>query len=165
MMKLLFGAALAVAAVSAVPAQAAKFLTFDGQTGTFGNTNVTTSSFTDTFTFTVPSNGLAGSTISSVKVSKPTNIDFTSVTLNGAEFDITSTGMFEFRSITAPVLAGLQTIVVKGVSGKNASYSGTLAFAAVPEPATWAMLLFGFGAVGATLRSRKSSTGRRLRIA
>jgi len=37
---------------------------------------------------------------------------------------------------------------------------------AVPEPATWAMLLFGFGAVGATLRSRKSSnTGRRLRIA
>jgi hypothetical protein len=35
----------------------------------------------------------------------------------------------------------------------------------VPEPATWAMLLFGFGAVGATLRSRKSSAGRRLRIA
>jgi len=36
----------------------------------------------------------------------------------------------------------------------------------VPEPATWAMLLFGFGAVGATLRTRKSSTtGRRLRVA
>ena len=156
MVKLLFGAALAVAAVSAVPAQAAEFLTFDGSSGTFGNTKVTTSSFTDTFTFTVPSNGLAGSTISSVKVSKPTNIDFTSVTLNGAEFDIGSTGMFEFRSITTPVLAGLQTIVVKGVSGKNASYAGTLAFAAVPEPATWALMIAGFGVVGGALRQRRS---------
>lgn len=36
---------------------------------------------------------------------------------------------------------------------------------AVPEPASWAMLLIGFGAIGATLRSRKSSTGRRLRTA
>lgn len=36
----------------------------------------------------------------------------------------------------------------------------------VPEPATWALLLLGFGAVGATLRRSKSSaTGRRLRIA
>jgi hypothetical protein len=36
---------------------------------------------------------------------------------------------------------------------------------AVPEPATWAMLLIGFGAVGATLRSRKTNNGRRLRVA
>ena len=34
----------------------------------------------------------------------------------------------------------------------------------VPEPATWAMLLIGFGAIGATLRTRKSS-GMRLRTA
>lgn len=156
-MKLLLGAALAVAAVTAaVPAQAAKFLTFDGQTGTFGNTKVTTSSFTDTFTFTVPSNGLAGSTISSVKVSKPTDINFTSVTLNGAEFDIGSTGIFEFRSITAPLLAGLQTIIVKGTSGKSASYAGTLSFAAVPEPASWALMITGFGVLGVAMRRRRS---------
>ena len=37
---------------------------------------------------------------------------------------------------------------------------------AVPEPATWAMLLIGFGAIGGTLRARKSGdTGRRLRVA
>ena len=34
----------------------------------------------------------------------------------------------------------------------------------VPEPATWAMLLIGFGAIGATLRTRESS-GMRLRTA
>jgi hypothetical protein len=33
------------------------------------------------------------------------------------------------------------------------------ALAAVPEPATWAMMLFGFGAVGYSMRSRKTSFG------
>jgi hypothetical protein len=36
---------------------------------------------------------------------------------------------------------------------------------AVPEPATWAMLLFGFGAIGATLRTKKSGSRQRLRVA
>ena len=154
--KLLLGAALAVTAVGAVPAQAGIFLIFDGESSTFGNSKVTAGSFTDSFSFTVLSNGLAGSTISSVKVSMPTNIDFTSVTLNGTEFGIYSTGVLELRSITAPVLAGLQTIVVKGVSGTSASYAGTLAFTAVPEPATWALMIAGFGVVGGSLRRRRS---------
>jgi hypothetical protein len=29
--------------------------------------------------------------------------------------------------------------------------------AAVPEPATWAMMIIGFGGVGATLRNRRRS--------
>jgi hypothetical protein len=32
----------------------------------------------------------------------------------------------------------------------------SLNFSAVPEPATWAMMLFGFGAVGYSMRSRKT---------
>jgi hypothetical protein len=36
----------------------------------------------------------------------------------------------------------------------------------VPEPATWAMLLIGFGAIGGTLRARKANNaGQRLRVA
>lgn len=35
----------------------------------------------------------------------------------------------------------------------------------VPEPATWAMLLFGFGAIGASLRTRNSRSQLRLRTA
>lgn len=36
---------------------------------------------------------------------------------------------------------------------------------AVPEPATWAMMLMGFGAMGAMLRSRRRSTTARIRFA
>lgn len=36
---------------------------------------------------------------------------------------------------------------------------------AVPEPATWAMMLLGFGATGAMMRRRKASTGPRIRFA
>jgi hypothetical protein len=36
--------------------------------------------------------------------------------------------------------------------------NATLAVAAVPEPATWVMMLFGFGAVGASFRYRRRST-------
>ena len=36
---------------------------------------------------------------------------------------------------------------------------------AVPEPATWAMLLFGFGAIGSMLRRRKTLDTKRLRLA
>lgn len=35
---------------------------------------------------------------------------------------------------------------------------------AVPEPATWALLLFGFGAIGASMRRRKAATTPRLRL-
>ena len=39
----------------------------------------------------------------------------------------------------------------------DASYSGTLSFgtAAVPEPATWALMLLGFGALGVSMRRRR----------
>jgi hypothetical protein len=52
------------------------------------------------------------------------------------------------------------------------TYSGSLVFAAapdavgaVPEPSTWAMMLFGFGAVGFAMRRRKDTLAtKRLRV-
>ena len=161
MNKMLLAAALASATIFAAPAvQAGTFLNFDGISGTFGNDNVAGGAFDDTFTFNVGSlAGTAGGTISSIRVSSLTNIDFTSVTLNGEAFDIDSTGTVEFRHITLPVSAGEQTIRVKGTSGGNASYDGVIAFAAVPEPATWATMLIGFGAVGTAMRRTRRYRG------
>ena len=154
---MLFAAVLASATIFSAPAvQAGTFLNFDGISGTFGNNNVAGGTFDDTFNFDVGSlPGTAGGTISSIRVSSLTNIDFTSVTLNGEDFDIDSTGTVEFRHITLPVGAGLQTINVKGTSGGNASYDGVISFAPVPEPAVWATMLIGFGAVGTAMRRNR----------
>jgi hypothetical protein len=158
--KLLLAAALATVSITAMPAaHAATFITFDGTSGTFGNNNIVSGDFDDTFFFNVPLDGTAGNTISSIRVSSTTNIDFTSVTLNGDPFDIDSTGTVEFRSITSPVLAGQQTIRVIGTSGGNASYAGTISYAAIPEPAVWATMLIGFGAVGTTMRRTRRQRG------
>lgn len=46
----------------------------------------------------------------------------------------------------------LYVITISGnVSGRG-TYSGTLDATAVPEPATWAMMLLGFGAIGFAMR-------------
>jgi hypothetical protein len=54
---------------------------------------------------------------------------------------------------------------IGSASGKE-SVGINLTSGGVPEPATWAMLLVGFGAIGATLRTKKASnSGLRLRVA
>lgn len=85
----------------------------------------------------------------------------------------------DFREFT-----GTQIIGQTGVGPRNSGVAGRVSFdtgtnsqitsavfsssvaafeidniaAAVPEPATWAMMIFGFGLVGSTLRNRKSRT-------
>jgi opacity protein-like surface antigen len=125
--------------------------------GTFGDTGITNPTFTDTFTFTLPT-GLASSTVSSTFQGLTTDVNFTSVTLDGHQFNIGDAGKNEFRFLdNLPVTAGPQTLTVSGTSGGNGSFAGTIAFApsrAVPEPASWALMILGFGGVGASLRRR-----------
>jgi hypothetical protein len=61
-----------------------------------------------------------------------------------------------------PILltSGTHTLFVNGALAagiSNASYSGTLNIspAPVPEPAAWALMLLGFGAIGVTMRRRQ----------
>ncbi len=166
MKKLLVGAALAVSMLAAAPAaNAATYLNLpsvaapDGTiSGTYGNNNVAAGAFNDVFNFVFPATGLGGATLTSVLSGlNTTNIDFTSVTFNGENFDIGMTGDIEFRFLkNLSVLTGPQTIIVNGTSGGNGSYSGTLSFSsAVPEPATWAMMIIGFTGAGVAIRRRR----------
>ncbi len=173
MKSLKLGVALAIAATAlpATSAQAAQYLTITGPSGTFGDDEVvcagggTNCNFTRTFTFTTPAGfNLASIDISSIATTNPlTNIDFSSVTLNGVVFNTLSTGTQEFRNLLNQALAagGTNNLVVTGTTGGNAAFSGNLSFsaaAAVPEPGTWALMLLGFGAVGFSMRRRRSAT-------
>jgi hypothetical protein len=126
--------------------------------GTYGNDNVAYGFFTDTFNFSFPTAGFGGATITSIMTKLlATDINFTSVKFNGVELNTASFGTFEARYLDDLVVAsGPQKIVVEGWSGGNGSYNGTVSFAAgVPEPATWAMMIIGFGAAGAMVRNRR----------
>ncbi|HXA38796.1 MAG TPA: FxDxF family PEP-CTERM protein [Phenylobacterium sp.] len=154
---------LAAAATHASAAQSISFAATapDGSfTGMFGNTAIAGGAFTDTFNFSMPT-GVAGITISSnFTTDQMNNIDFTSVTFDGQALNVGSTGQVEFRSLVGvPVTSGPQQVVVSGTSGGNGSYAGTLSFAlptaAVPEPASWALMMLGFGGAGGLMRSRR----------
>jgi opacity protein-like surface antigen len=154
----LFAVAAAVACAAA-PAVAAPVIDFNGISGTFGNTNIAAGSFDNTFNFSVSDNGIVGATITSIAVSALTDVDFTSVSLNGVEFtneisDGAGIGR-EFRSIGAlTVASGSQTLRVRGNSGGNGAYAGTLAFTAqaVPEPAGWTTMVLALGLLGGALK-------------
>ncbi|MEG3122328.1 FxDxF family PEP-CTERM protein [Sphingomonas sp. GB1N7] len=181
MKKFLLAAVASTVAFAAAPsAQAAQFLTITGPSGTYGDDAVTCAnngvfcSFTRTFTFTTPVGyNLASSDISSLLTGNnmATNIDFTTVTLNGVNFNNLSSGVQEFRNLLNQTLVagGVNTLFVSGNVGAagstepaDASFSGNLSFAtvtaAVPEPATWGLMVVGFGMIGSAARGRKAKT-------
>ncbi|MDO6415908.1 PEPxxWA-CTERM sorting domain-containing protein [Sphingomonas sp. BIUV-7] len=58
-------------------------------------------------------------------------------------------------SSATPVATQVQYSAAAGASYLSGTSSVTVAQAAVPEPATWAMFIGGFGLLGATMRRRK----------
>jgi len=164
--------ALALMGIAA-PAQAAIFLEITGTSGTFGDNQVTcptaeTCAFTRAFTFLTPSGfNLASATISTAQApgaagATISNIDFTSVLLNNVAFTLfNSPSISEFGALNNLALTAGATnnLIVNGRNTGDGAFAGTLVFAgtpgAVPEPGTWAMMLFGFGATGIAMRRRK----------
>lgn len=124
--------------------------------GGFSNNNVTCASstpctFSDSGSFVTPTGyGLVTLTISTAiaGMNNLTNIDFSSVLFNGVAFNLSGTGDVEQGFLSNRILTpgAINTLVVNGTTGGNASYSGTLSFAqaaAVPEPAAWMLMLIG----------------------
>jgi PEP-CTERM motif len=148
-------AANSAAIITVSPPQA------DGSiSGTFESQGINAGIFSDILTFNFAQFGNANATISSIfRVSENNNINFTSVTLNGTSFDIAQSGNVEFRFLEGLAISpGVQTLGISGTSGGNGSYAGTFSvatLAAIPEPASWAMMLIGFSAIGSTLRRRR----------
>jgi len=164
-------AALAAAfTLAAADAQAATYVNY-GPTGpdggftiTFGNTGIAGPGFTDVFDFAMPA-GRGDFVITSTMSGGSQNITWSSVAFNGAEFSAGVMGWNEFRFLNGVdlKLGQAQKLVLTGVSGGNAAYSGVITFmpaatAAVPEPAAWALMIVGFGSAGAVLRRARGRT-------
>ncbi|MDO6416040.1 FxDxF family PEP-CTERM protein [Sphingomonas sp. BIUV-7] len=131
---------------------------------TIGNAGIALGAFSDTFSFTIDQTGTgSGSLSTSTSIfQSPTDLDITSVIINGllATKMMTPDNLSEFFSISSvPIIFGqLNTITVAGQSRGNGSYGGNATFipaaADVPEPATWMMTIVGFGLIGGAMRSR-----------
>jgi hypothetical protein len=117
-----------------------------------------TNPFTETLTFT---NTEAGLYVLSL-VTTISTVDFTSAILTGPSGPLNLSIQFNDPNLerwTTPetgLLAGQYTLTIMGNTGPNGVMGGHIDIRAVPEPATWAMMLLGFGAVGFTLRRRRA---------
>ena len=131
-------------------------------TANFGNGFTTKTTFDDIYEFTIPQDGTGSGSISTSFSSSSNKLTITDLLINGVHFVVPSNGSGQFLAVSGiNIVDGvLNTIEVIGKTSKRGgTYSGTLTFAAavVPETATWAMMLGGFGLMGAVLRHRKTS--------
>ena len=137
-------------------------------TAGFSDSMLSLPNFTETLTFTTATAGTLSISVNTSTTGPENDVDFTNVFLSGGglvgNVNIGSTGVdpFESRGLSGlGVGAGTFTLTIQGTPGtQTGSFGGTVAFqaqSAVPEPATWGMMLLGFGAVGFSMRRRRPS--------
>lgn len=174
MFKKIAFAALAATAAYAAPASAATITYLTGPAvalfgvgpgeagaGILFIVSGTAGDFEATYTFDNPFDpALAGA-------SATFNFDGDGITFTGGDF---SGGGFFTTSTTTlgtsiqidrfSLALGPQTLNIRGTfaptGNSSALIGGELTLAQVPEPATWALFILGFGAIGSTMRRRSS---------
>lgn len=62
-----------------------------------------------------------------------------------------------FHSSIGDFTLHINDVAVSGTTGVAAPITGYFQMTGVPEPATWAMMLLGFGGIGLTMRRRRSN--------
>jgi len=145
----------------------------------FSHGGIGADTFTDIITFTIGANGLGSGDLTSSLVlgglGTSVDLDIYTVLFNGTPINGIYTDQNnvpcgtpniggclnqKFSASNISITAGvLNTLTITGLGRGIGGYSGTLTFlpTAVPEPATWAMMLLGFGAVGFAMRRRRTA--------
>ena len=176
-------AAVAAAAVTfaAAPATAATTVSGDGvavpltlfpdgsaATGDFSFIVGGSGDFTATYSFdNTFYDPAAGAISASLASTNGASVFFTGAAIDGMAGATTITGGGTSAAVfyfTSPVALGMHTFTVSGnfvptQSAKFAKIAGTVSLSAVPEPATWALMILGFGAVGFAMRRRSEKSG------
>lgn len=126
----------------------------------FGQNPLASGPFTATFTF---NNTLADLYTIVLSTSTP-GVTFSSASLTGGTCTVATCTLGPFPDNTSLKLAnamlGVGTYTFN-LAGSNANMSGaltgnvTITASAVPEAATWAMMILGFGAMGLMIRRRR----------
>jgi len=116
-----------------------------------------TGPFDDTFEFTIPQDGWGSGSIST-SFSGADKLVITDLIINGVSYALIDGPNGQSVSLGGiPIVNGvLNTIQVIGTVTGSGLYTGTATFtaAAIPEPASWALMIGGFAVMGAAFRRR-----------
>lgn len=176
----LLGTAVASVAMLAIATPANAAITIDAPTtvdvtGPTGNAldfslgysdSGTNTPFTEVLAFT---NTLAGDYTFTLATSGKgaSDVDFTSALITGTGIGapisldtLFNNDQFENLGKSLSLGAGSYTFTIKGTRGLTGSFGGSVTFGAVPEPATWAMMILGLGVAGAAMRRRQRQSVR-----
>lgn len=128
--------------------------------GVFTKDVQTVGSFTDNYEFVVPTAGMVGASV--VTLTFDGSLSLSSVLLNNVKLTVEKLASGQYAATTniggVASISNPQKLVISGNSTDNTgSYTGSVTFkSAVPEPATWALMILGFGVVGYAMRRRPS---------
>ena len=134
----------------------------DGQSGyiNYEKDANDTADFSETLAF---SNDIAGIYNLYVTTQVGSVVSFDSLTISGGSLNMSFDGPAFFLGTYTWSLEDLHldaatnyVITLTGDAPVGTTFQGHLSYNAVPEPAAWAMMLVGFGAIGASMRRRRS---------